>query len=175
MTHESLVQKFEATLKELDNQSDRGVAIVSLAMIEDILKAVIIHRLPTKDEDVIEPLFGGKNPFSGVASKIDVAYAIGAITKRCRKELILLNKVRNQFAHFVSLESPSRVLEALSFKVQKIVDLCSNLETIPQVRNEDPVAMAKSDARALFCDTVFLFCGLAKASLESDSGRPISM
>jgi DNA-binding MltR family transcriptional regulator len=42
---------------------------------------------------------GGNAPFSSFSSKIDVAYRLGAISNRLCRDLHLVRKIRNDFAH----------------------------------------------------------------------------
>ena len=54
--------------------------------------------------DAPKSLFEGNGPFSTLSSKIDVAYALGLLSSEERRELHLLRKIRNEFAHAVDHE-----------------------------------------------------------------------
>lgn len=101
----------------LKNESDRGAALISTAMLDDILASTIrafILDSPTKDDLVI----GFNAPLGGFAARILAAYSLGLISKREYHECERLRKVRNEFAHKVHP----------SFNDQKVKDICATLE-----------------------------------------------
>jgi DNA-binding MltR family transcriptional regulator len=92
------------------HESDRGCVIFCASLIEAQLESLLRSRL-RKDRaasKVVESLFRIYAPFSTFSAKIQVAYALGIIPDRMHKQLLMVKKLRNDFAHdngAVSFES----------------------------------------------------------------------
>ncbi|MHB9072365.1 MAG: hypothetical protein ACYC6G_02450 [Desulfobaccales bacterium] len=102
MNHEKadaeFIDAFRSFHRQLSEESERGTVIVAVALIEDALTNILKARLcPSLDRD--DELFGGCAPFREFATKIDLAYRIGLITKERRRTFHILRKLRNRFAH----------------------------------------------------------------------------
>jgi hypothetical protein len=90
---------------ELEHTSDRSCAIVGACIIEtlllDLLKACLVACPTAKDE-----FFEGTNaPLGTFSARIDLAYRLGLISSQMTRDLHLVDKIRNEFAHRV--EGPS--------------------------------------------------------------------
>jgi hypothetical protein len=101
-----------------DNTDARVVAIVALSYLEEYLERAIYHKMPGLNADLKDKLFKGYGPLSTMSAKIDVAAALNLIPHVCRKDYILLTRVRNRFAHKLSVTS---------FDHPDIVALCAKL------------------------------------------------
>jgi Domain of unknown function (DUF4145) len=89
-----------AFLEELKTQSDRGVAVVAAAMLEELLELVICARLIEISSNRKEALFDKMNaPLSSLSAKIEMAFALGIISESARVAMHLVREVRNKFAH----------------------------------------------------------------------------
>ena len=125
---------------EVVGQSDRACAIVSGAMLEAQLEKLLLKNLIEKPPN---ELFSTYGPLSTFAAKIDMATAMGLISKSERSDLHRIRKIRNIFAH--SLD------EGLGFKTSSIQDeikglnYCrsriTGLKTIIRVDFESSVAV----------------------------------
>jgi hypothetical protein len=95
----------EAVLAELETETDRAVAIVGASLIEHYLENALQFRLRPIDNDSAkgkeerDRLYGVNGIFSGISAKIVGAYAMQMIGPTTRRDLEIINKVRNQFAH----------------------------------------------------------------------------
>ena len=88
-------------MEVLQSESDRGAVLVTASMLDDILKQLLLARL--LDGDHSKKLFAGPNaPLGTFSSRIIAARAVGVISEQWKKELNLLRKIRNDFAHSVS-------------------------------------------------------------------------
>ncbi|MEE8057343.1 MAG: MltR family transcriptional regulator [Pseudomonadales bacterium] len=125
-------------LSEIENQSDRGSAIVGSTWVEEELKTAIKSKL-IDDEKVWSRLFRNSGPLGTFSSNIDLAYMLGAITKYQHSDLQLLRKIRNDFAH----KLVSKEIEALNFDTPNIKDRCMSIECIKKE--------GVSTARQAFC------------------------
>lgn len=101
---------------EFMRESDRGVALVSAAMIDDLLGRCI--RAFLLDRPETERLLNGFNaPLGTLSARTAAAFALGLLHERDYRDCETIRKVRNEFAHNVHVK----------FTDQKITDLCSNL------------------------------------------------
>lgn len=80
-------------------ESDRGAVLVAAAMIENSLNDLLrIYLAP--QPSVTDSLFDGPNaPLGSFAAKIDVAHRIGILSDKFARDLHLIRRIRNDFAH----------------------------------------------------------------------------
>lgn len=70
-------------------------------MIEDQLESLIRSSLrkDAASAKIIDRLFAVYAPLSTLSAKIEMSYALGLVTEKMRKQLLMLKKIRNDFAH----------------------------------------------------------------------------
>lgn len=93
---------YNAMRKEFDNASDRAVAILGAAYVEEALLDALLIRLGVKDETAVEELLENGAPLSTFSNKIILAEATHLIGPRTRGDLDRIRKVRNECAHSVN-------------------------------------------------------------------------
>jgi hypothetical protein len=76
-----------------ENESDRAAAVLAGAYLEEILDRLLRSCLITDEH--IERLF------SNASQKVHLLFAMGVIEEQDREELLIIQKVRNFFAHHV--------------------------------------------------------------------------
>jgi mannitol operon repressor len=108
--------EFNAFLEELNKESDRGAALISTAMLDDLLEKTILSFL-LENNDTKRLLSGFNAPLGTFSSRILAAYSLGLISEEEYDECNWLRAVRNEFAHRVHKE----------FGDEKVKDLCANL------------------------------------------------
>ncbi|CAG1770873.1 hypothetical protein BAC2_01338 [uncultured bacterium] len=116
MTSQTSASDWNAVLaNEFAKESDRAAVILTSAILERVLESLLCKRLaPPSDHP--DELFQGRGPASGLSAKIAFAYRLGLISSGFRRDLDLIRRIRNEFAHNVhgcSFESQgvqSRVL-----------------------------------------------------------------
>lgn len=118
-------QDIEQFLTEIQGETDRGMALVSLAVIDTLLEEILTaHMCDDLSPDHLKKMFkdnGGA--LSTLSSKQDVAYAFGLIEKGEYREITTLRRIRNEFAH---------ATYGLSFASATIRPLCIKLtDNIP--------------------------------------------
>lgn len=96
-------------------ESDRGFAVLSMCVIEDLLRELVRRRLGEFEGE----MFGLLAPTGRWKSLCSSAYMLGLITKTEKKDLEILVTVRNKFAH--------RATDNLSFEQPEIRDQLSHL------------------------------------------------
>jgi DNA-binding MltR family transcriptional regulator len=105
---------FRATLSE---ETDRGCILMSAALLdhelEEILKSYLID-----DKKVVNNLLSNNGGLGNFSARIDMVYALGLISEKIYKDLHIIRKIRNDFAH---------IADPISFETQSIKDRCSNL------------------------------------------------
>ena len=88
---------FSELLKEFQEESDRGAALVGGALIDSRLKRILISHLI--NSKIIKELFGGANaPLGSLSSRIKLCFCLGLITELEYKEVNYIRKIRNGFA-----------------------------------------------------------------------------
>jgi hypothetical protein len=104
----------QAALREITKfDSDRVMAILGGAMLDDSLRRTLEHRF-RPDEKVNENLFKVTGALGNLRPKIDLAYQLYMIEKPMRNTMYGINEIRNTFAHNMngSLNTPDEKLQA---------------------------------------------------------------
>lgn len=113
------LETFSKFLKEFQDESDRGAAIIAGSMLDDKLKTVLsdffIETRQTK-----ELLEGASSPLSTFNTRLNLAYCLGLISDIEYEDCNIIRRIRNDFAHKFELD--------FSFNDQKVKDLCWNLK-----------------------------------------------
>jgi mannitol operon repressor len=108
--------EFNSFLEELNRESDRGAALVSVAMLDDLIAKIILGFLVENDRT--KKLLSGLNaPLGTFSARIITASSLGLISEEEYDECNWLRIVRNEFAHNVHKK----------FGDQKVKDICANL------------------------------------------------
>lgn len=91
--------KLNLLYEEFEKESDRAAAILAVSLIDEslftLLKSYFIPSANSNDE-----LFeGGNAPLGTFSSKITIAHRLGLISSNLARDIHLLRKIRNSFAH----------------------------------------------------------------------------
>lgn len=132
---------FSSFLKEFQNETDRGAVLVGAAFIDERLER-LLHSHFIKCKQTGEILNGSNAPLGIFSARIKLSFCLGLITELEFKEIEIIRRVRNEFAHKV---------HGLTFKDQKVHDLCQNLKA-----NTPDQKRFSGDARQLFINSVIL-------------------
>jgi hypothetical protein len=100
--------------------NDRLVAIVLGALVERVLKELILSAMPHGELDLFDP----HHPLSTFSAKIEIAYGFGLIDAEKRRNSNYIREIRNAFAHRVP---------PISFRTKEISDVCKLLTLGPIV------------------------------------------
>lgn len=113
--------------QELRSESDRGVALIGGAFLDEKLAATLAAFFASDNPTL---LYGKNAPLGSFSARIEACFALGLIEENERNECDYIRRIRNEFAH---------KLVGTSFKQQKIVDLCANLKSpLPDVPEVHP-------------------------------------
>ena len=122
-----------ALVAEVENQTDRGVAIIGVAWIEESLLAAI-HSFLEHDKPAWERLFRKSGPLSSLSAKIDLARLLGITSNVVTSDLHILRDIRNEFAHSVLDKDNS----PLTFDIPRIKDKCLALRCVKHEELSSP-------------------------------------
>jgi len=92
------VVEYNAFADRFDAETDRAAAVLAGGFLdgflEQVLRSVFFVEYKRNDE-----LFEGNGPLRPFGNKIALAFALGTATESVRRDLDLVRKVRNHFAH----------------------------------------------------------------------------
>ncbi|WP_158881443.1 hypothetical protein [Rhodanobacter sp. L36] len=110
----------------LHGETDRGCAVLSGCVLEEVLRKALRHRLGIDEENLGRFVASGQ-----IARGVDLAYFVGLISEQERRDWKTLVKIRNRFAH-----SP---LTALQFDEHAIAALIDSIAESHQILSQtDP-------------------------------------
>lgn len=84
--------------KSLLNETDRGAVLMAAAFMDDQLKAMLMARL-VDDKKMVHRAFDFNGPLGTFSSRIDFSYLLGILPKNAQRDLHIIRKIRNIFAH----------------------------------------------------------------------------
>lgn len=160
-------KRLGALIEEMNGQTDRGVAIVGSAWVEEALSALIEWFLHS-DPKVWERLFKNNGPIATFSAKIDLAKLLGLISEIIRSDLHRIRDIRNELAHEIAHKTEHT---RLTFDSAHLRDRCFALKCVSHEKHSTP--------RAAFIRA----CAILNADLEtvrffgmkiSDGGKVIA-
>jgi len=151
-SYDDAVVRLATVTEEFKGATDRATAIVAGAFLDDALGS-LLQSFMVIDAGSDDALFANNGPLSTFSAKILLAFRLGIISARERSDLEVVRKIRNRFAHEVSLNS---------FTDQSTRDLCRNMET--------PIEMLSVDMNGILLTTPE---NLQKAKAPKDNVKAI--
>jgi hypothetical protein len=119
-----------------DEENDRALAIVGGAFLDTLLENILVEFL-VDDEKEVSELLRYDQPLGTYSGRIRAAYCLGLLRKTIRDDLRLVGKIRNRFAHDLSV----------SFSKEPIRSWCSSLRWHREAYMQPP---PDASARDLF-------------------------
>lgn len=101
--------------KELEESSDRAAAIVGTAVVQSVLCTLILEKLECKDAQLIKKMYAQNGPLASFYSQMHLARAMKLIDDATLREMDVLRRVRNAFAHSIS---------SISFTTPEVLEEC---------------------------------------------------
>jgi hypothetical protein len=95
----------DATIKAIKAEPDRVAVIVTNSYLEDYLGRAIKLNLPGCNSDLRDKLFGSSGILGSMSAKIDIARALNIIDAQNHNDYVVLNRIRNRFAHNIHIDS----------------------------------------------------------------------
>lgn len=90
---------------EVKSTSDRTCAIVAAAFLDNSIQNILLSFLTEGSKTQNDSLFSQNGPLANFSSKITLSYRLGLISKFEYDNLNLIRKIRNYFAHDLSVNS----------------------------------------------------------------------
>ena len=85
--------------KEFRNESDRASVILVASLMDEALTSLLKNYFVTVPHSS-DPLFDSSTaPLSTFSSKIDIAHRTGLLSNKLSRDIHLIRKIRNSFAH----------------------------------------------------------------------------
>ncbi|UPK45469.1 MltR family transcriptional regulator [Paenibacillus pabuli] len=137
----------------LNGESDRGCALLAIAFLDNILKE-LLRKFLVDDSSVFNNLFAGSGGLSSFSSRIELAYLLGLISPMQRRDLNLLRKIRNDFAH--SMDIIDFENQTISNRINELYHLYSGQE---------------SSTRTKYIRVIFSIAGLIQGGILRSESR----
>ncbi|UCH61879.1 MAG: hypothetical protein JSU77_08695 [Fidelibacterota bacterium] len=126
------LQSLDLYRTEFERESDRACVIISATMLDDALESILKGRLCPSSSYDDELLEGPQAPLATFSSRIHACHRLGLISSRLARDLHLIRKIRNQFAHNMigcSFETPE-----VQNRIREIVRSTKILESLASAR-----------------------------------------
>jgi mannitol operon repressor len=127
-------EDIQGLLEELRGESDRAVAIIGAALLDEWLKQLIAGFLVDDLGKVDSLPRGPLAPLGSFASRRSASYCVGLITGDEYHDLEIVRRIRNIFAH---------EFYGLSFSDAKVKDICAALRLRKKARGAERIATAR--------------------------------
>lgn len=118
-----------------DHSSERAMAIVLGTIVENHLTR-LLRLLMLRDEDIARELFHPSGPIGPFGTKIRLAYMLRIIEPELYRDIIVVNRIRNKFAHD---------LTAVTFEDQQIKAWMQNMHIYGIVKKMADEAKVRLD------------------------------
>ena len=122
--------------KEFSKESDRACVILAAAMLDQAIETILKSCLVPTDSKNDTLLEGAYAPISTFSARIDLAYRIGLISKKFCRDLHLIRKMRNDFAHDVKDCTFER--GSVRNRITELRRSSTHVEKMPNVRQSFP-------------------------------------
>jgi hypothetical protein len=94
----NITRKLLQQVKDEMQGSDRANAVVGGAFVEDHLTYFLKSKM-VEDKKVTDEMFMPGRAFGDFGAKVALGYLIGGYSKRAHRELNIIRRIRNNFAH----------------------------------------------------------------------------
>lgn len=121
---------------EFSKESDRAGVIISVAMLDRVLETFLKAYLVPTDSAEDSLLDGAYAPIATFSAKLDLAYRLGLISTKFCRDLHIIRKIRNDFAHNIS--SCSFEDSVVRSRIIELVRSSTIIEREPKIRKNFP-------------------------------------
>ncbi len=91
--------------------NDRAIVIVGGAFLDTLLENILLEFFP-EDEKEVESLLGPSGNLGTYGSRIKILFCLGFLEKVISSDLKLIGKIRNKFAHDISISFETTQIES---------------------------------------------------------------
>ena len=89
-------------VREFKGESDRACVILAATLLDTALEALLRTRLVPNASNTDSLLDGSTAPLASFSARIDMAYRLGIISPQFARDLHIVRRIRNDFAHNIS-------------------------------------------------------------------------
>lgn len=130
-------------------ENDHACVLVAVSFMHEALGEAI-RRVLLGGKVIEERLLGlgskgFERPLSTLSSRIHIGYALGIYGSVAYNDMIVLNKIRNMFAHS-TVDPDGKNMKPLSFNHRKVVDQCCRLK-LPEIFRPFDYSNVKNGSR----------------------------
>jgi len=83
---------------DLECETDRGVALLAVAFLDDVLD-VLLRASFVDDSEAVNRLIGPGRPLESFGSRAHIVYCMGLLGADVYADINLIREIRNDFAH----------------------------------------------------------------------------
>jgi hypothetical protein len=127
-------ERMQVVIDELQSESDRTVAIVGGAWVEEGILG-LLQAAFQPDVANWKKIAGSFGSLSAFATKIDLVFLLRLVSKQVAKDLTSIREIRNEFAHNIVHK---KTKDRLRFEEQGIQNKCLSLGCIEHLKLTDP-------------------------------------
>lgn len=150
------VKQLERMALAVHGESERGVVLINATILDELLRR-LIESYVVEHSDVKKLTQGFNAPIGSFHSRILLSFGIGLIPEDEYKQLDLIRKIRNEFAHKIDV----------SFKSQSVLSHCGSLSRWPMFTQ-----IPEATSRDVFVmSAAFLMVGIESRLQEAASQR----
>lgn len=102
VAHTSPRHWVEILSREFRGESDRACVILGATLLDTALESLLRVRLVANASSTDSLLDGANAPLASFSARIDMAHRLGLISARFARDLHIVRRIRNDFAHNIS-------------------------------------------------------------------------
>lgn len=141
------IEEARQTLESVRNLGEKALAIILAESLNEALAALLENSMVPSSSGA---LLGEFRALAGFAARIDASYAFGLIADEERKELHLIRRIRNEFAH-------TTVRADTSFERAPVRNRCMELQEVPELLDLERFDATRPSGRfVMSCSFLFL-------------------
>lgn len=137
------MDRYNEIISIFHTESDRAAAILTGSYLEVLLEKLL--RTKFIQSPVVEDLFKGNGALSTFSSRIALCFALGYIEETTYRDLNLVRKIRNHFAHNIA---------NASFEDSEVRSRCAELSLVTYTLKSGQEQYLPPDARSQFIISV---------------------
>ncbi len=169
---EEAAQLFSEHYSLLSEESDRGAVLIAASLLDVALENLVKAKL-VKQKNKKDSLFDGANaPLGTFSSRIEIAFRLGLIQNSTREMLDVFRRLRNDFAHKISIKSLEDpiVKNRLNAIYEKHSDTYSVIKLAIQEMCNDSHSLENITTRNFF-NIMFAMNSMALTRIQNDVER----
>jgi DNA-binding MltR family transcriptional regulator len=166
-------QEFHENLKL---ESDRGVVLMTAAVVDDLMRDCIIQQCTAGTEGDRKQLFKRGGSFESTANKIEWLFCSGRIDKTLRDDLHLLRELRNRVAHnWRDFRIDETLVADVLQKMSAFKGVTSLSSSFSKTQGWDPndelEIVPRATAVGIFSILIAVLCSQGTAAIPEGSGK----